>query len=107
MAPPARFELQFAPEAVEHLDMIERKYHRLVRTTIDEQLPYTPERETRNRKPLERPAPFGATWELRFGPKNCFRVFYEVDNAGRSVLILAIGIKVRNRLLIGREEFES
>jgi mRNA-degrading endonuclease RelE of RelBE toxin-antitoxin system len=107
MPPLSEFELQFAPEAVAHLDAIERKYHRLVRTTIEEQLAHTPEEETRNRKPLEPPAPFGATWELRFGPGNRFRVFYEVDHAERSVWILAIGVKRRNRLLIGGEEFES
>jgi len=105
MSLPAEFDLQFAPETVDHLDAIERKYHRLVRTAIEEQLTYTPDEETRNRKPLEQPAPFGAAWELRFGPGNRFRVFYEVDRAERNVWILAIGVKLRSRLLIGGEEF--
>ena len=100
------FELGFAPETVEHLAAIERKHYRLIQKTLDEQLLYAPDQETRNRKPVEQPAPFGATWELRFGPGNCFRVFYEVDNSERMVWILAIGIKVRDRLLIGGEEFE-
>jgi mRNA-degrading endonuclease RelE of RelBE toxin-antitoxin system len=100
------FELGFAPEVIEHLAAIERKYHRLVRKTLDQQLLYAPDKGTRNRKPVEQPAPFGATWELRFGPGNCFRVFYEVDNTERIVWILAIGIKERDRLLIGGEEFE-
>jgi mRNA-degrading endonuclease RelE of RelBE toxin-antitoxin system len=101
-----KFELGFAPEVVEHLAAIERKHHRLIQKTLDEQLLHAPDQETRNRKPVEQPAPFGATWELRFGPGNCFRVFYEVDNSERMVWILAIGIKVRDRLLIGGEEFE-
>ena len=101
-----KFELIFAPEAVDHLDAIERRFHRLIQKTIDEQLTRTPAQETRNRKLLEQPAPFGATWELRFGPKNCFRVFYEVDDVERTVQILAIGVKERNRLFIGGEEFE-
>jgi hypothetical protein len=71
------------------------------------QLIYTPDTETRNRKPLEDPAPYGATWELRCGPKNRYRVFYEVDLEVREVLILAVGVKERNRLLIAGEEFES
>ena len=100
------FELGFAPETVEHLVAIERKHHRLIQKTLDEQLLYAPDQETRNRKPVEQPAPFGTTWELRFGPGNCFRVFYEVDNNERVVWILAIGIKIRDRLLIGGEEFE-
>jgi mRNA-degrading endonuclease RelE of RelBE toxin-antitoxin system len=106
MSHTAMFELGFAPEVVEHLAAIERKHYRLIQKTLDEQLLYAPDQETRNRNPVEQPAPFGATWELRFGPGNCFRVFYEVDNSERMVWILAIGIKVRDRLLIGGEEFE-
>lgn len=102
-----KFSLIFAPETVDHLDAVERKYHGLIRKTINEQLSYTPERVTRNRKPLEHPAPFGAAWELCFGPKNRFRVFYEVDTTERAVWILAIGAKERNRLFIGGKEFQT
>jgi len=49
---------------------------------------------------------FGATWELRFGPGNRFRVFYEVDSNARTINVLAIGIKERNKQRIGGEEFE-
>jgi len=101
-----KFTLTFAPEILDHLDVIERKYHRLIQKTIDEQLSYTPEKITRNRKPLDQPAPFGATWELRLGPNNRIRVFYEV-NEEQIVWILAIGIKEGNRLFIDREEFEA
>ncbi len=102
-----KFELIFAPEAVDHLKMIDRKYFGLIEKTLDEQLGFTPERETRNRKPLDQPAPFGATWELRFGPNNRFRVFYEIDVEEKIVWILAVGVKDGNRLMIGREEIES
>jgi mRNA-degrading endonuclease RelE of RelBE toxin-antitoxin system len=107
MAKRPKFTLTFAPEAIEHLDRVESKYHGLLRRTIKEQLTDAPTDETRNRKSLEPPAPFDASWELRCGPKNRFRVFYEVDSAALQVLILAIGIKDRNRLLIGEEEYES
>jgi hypothetical protein len=99
--------LSFAPEAIEHLDLIESKYHGLLRRTIKEQLTHTPMEETRNRKPVEQPAPFGASWELRCGPENRFRVFYEVDAAAYVVQILAIGLKERNRLVIGGEEYQT
>lgn len=99
------FTLVFAPEVVEHLDVIERKYHHLIRDVINEQLKHIPGQATRNRKLLEQPAPFGATWELRCGPDNRFRVFYEIDNKERIVRVLAIGVKVRERLIIGGEEF--
>ena len=62
--------------------------------------------ETRNRKPLKRPVAFEAEWEIRLGPDNRFRVFYEVDREERVVYILAIGVKERNRLYIGGEEVE-
>ena len=55
---------------------------------------------------LEAPAPFGATWELRFGSDNRFRVLYEVDEKLRIVNILAIGLKDHNKLLIAGGEFE-
>lgn len=101
-----RFELCFAPEVVEHLGVIERKYHSLIQKTVDEQLVHEPDRQTRNRKPVEQPAPFAATWELRFGPGNRIRVFYEVGRVEHSVWVLAIGIKERERLCIGGEEFK-
>jgi mRNA-degrading endonuclease RelE of RelBE toxin-antitoxin system len=101
-----RLEVLFAPETLDHLKAIERRYHSFIRAKIDEQLTHSPERETRNRKRLEQPAPYAATWELRFGPGNRFRVFYEVNASQHTVSVLAIGLKDRNRLLIGAEEFE-
>ena len=105
MAKQSKFTLAFAPEAIEHLDTVESKFHGLLRRTIAEQLTSTPTQETRNRKPLEQPAPFGAGWELRCGPSNRFRVFYDVDVAARTVCVLAIGVKDRSRLLIAGEEY--
>lgn len=106
MAKRPKFTLTVAPQVLEHLDLIDAKYHKLLRRTINEQLVYTPTEETRNRKPLEQPAPFEATWELRCGPDNRFRVFYDVDVASREVQVLAVGVKDRNRLLIGGEEYD-
>src|SRR6058998_3040677 len=103
----AKFTLSFAPEAIEHLDLVESKFHGVLRRTIKEQLTYTPTEETRNRKPLDQPAPFEASWELRCGPDNRFRVFYDVNAASQEVHVLAVGVKDRNRLLIGKEEYES
>jgi len=59
---------------------------------------------TRNRKPLKKPTAFRAEWELRFGPKNRFRVFYAVKDG--EVILLAFGEKVRNRVFIEGEEVE-
>jgi mRNA-degrading endonuclease RelE of RelBE toxin-antitoxin system len=106
MAKRLGFTLLFAPEAIEHLVAIESKYHGLLQRAIKKQLTDTPTEETRNRKPLDEPAPFDASWELRCGPDNRFRVFYDVDRVSREVHVLAVGLKDRSRLLIGGEEYE-
>jgi mRNA-degrading endonuclease RelE of RelBE toxin-antitoxin system len=100
------FSLIFDPEVKRHLRAIEAKHHSLIHAAIHEQLLFEPETETRNRKPLQQPAALGATYELRFGPDNRFRVFYAVAKEDREVRILAIGVKDRNRLVIGGEEVE-
>jgi len=100
------FELIYDPEVAQHLKAIDRKHYSLIRRTIEEQLRYEPEIETRNRKPLLRPSAFGTAWEIRFGPNNRYRVFYRADSSIHEVHILAIGVKVGNRLFIGGEEFE-
>jgi hypothetical protein len=101
-----RFALSYDQETKAHLGVIEAKHHSLVRKAIEEQLLFEPERETRNRKPLHQPAPFEATWELRFGPQNRFRVLYGVDHERREVQIQAIGVKHGNRLIVAGEEIE-
>lgn len=106
MGPARRFALVFAPEVVLDLRAVERKYHSLLRREIAAQLRSTPAVETRNRKPLiDLPEPYDAQWELRLGPRNRFRVFYEVDEDADVVTVLAIGVKDRDVLRIGREEF--
>jgi hypothetical protein len=98
------FILSYDQETKRQLRAIEAKYHALIRKAIEQQLLFEPERETRNRKPLLQPAPFDATWELRFGPQNRFRVLYGVDLERREVQIQAIGVKKGNRLFVAGEE---
>ena len=100
------FALVYDLEVKAHLRAIEAKYRGLIRRTIEKQLRFEPDTETRNRKPLQRPVAFEATWELRFGPENRFRVFYAVSHERREVQILAIGAKEGNRLLVGGEEIK-
>jgi mRNA-degrading endonuclease RelE of RelBE toxin-antitoxin system len=98
------FSVVFAPVVHEHLDAIDPKYDSLIRKKIQEQLIHDPAVETRNRKPVRPPAAFQAEWEVRFGPNNRFRVFYQIDHENRAVRIVAIGVKDRNRLLVGGVE---
>ena len=100
------FALIYDTAVRQHLRAIEPKYHSLIRAAVEDQLQFEPDVETRNRKPLQRPSILGTAWELRFGPNNRFRVFCRVYHESREVHILAIGVKRRNRLLIGKEEFE-
>jgi len=100
------YRLVYAPVVREHLLVIERKYYSLIRATIEDQLRLEPTVETTNRKPLKRPSFIGGQWELRFGPDNRFRVFYEVDEGTHEVYILAIGVKERDRLSIAGKEVD-
>jgi mRNA-degrading endonuclease RelE of RelBE toxin-antitoxin system len=100
------YTLAFADAVTEHLRAIDSKYHTLIREKIGEQLRFQPAAETTNRKPLRQPAPFAATWEIRFGPDNRFRVLYDIDEESRVVQIMAIGEKEKERLLIGGAEVE-
>jgi hypothetical protein len=99
------FEIVYDEEVRNHLSFIEHKYHGLVQEKITEQLSHQPEVPTRNRKPLRQPAVLNASWEIRFGPDNRFRVFYRVEEQ-RRVRVLAVGVKTRDRLLIGGKEFQ-
>jgi mRNA-degrading endonuclease RelE of RelBE toxin-antitoxin system len=100
------YTLVYAAAVGQHLRAIELKYHTLIRDKIQQQLSFEPDVETMNRKPLTQPAGLDATWELRLGPTSRFRVFYDVDSAKRTVEIVAIGVKERNRLRIGGVEIE-
>jgi len=107
MAKKPPFILLYADAVKEHLRAIESKYYSVIEAGIAAQLLHEPDVETRNRKPLKRPIGFGADWELRLGPDNRFRVFYQVRAESREVLVLAVGVKDRNRLYFGGEEFEG
>jgi len=93
------YEIKFTGQAYRHLEAISRRDRNLILDAVREQLPHTPDDETRNRK-LLRDNPL-ADGELRIGQ---YRLFYDVDVANRVVRILAVGVKERNRLIIGEEE---
>jgi mRNA-degrading endonuclease RelE of RelBE toxin-antitoxin system len=96
------FDIEYSPDTVRHLRALTARQRTIVFDTVDEQLSHEPAVETRNRKPM-RPNPV-APWELRIGD---LRVYYEVEESPRPlVLIRAIGVKERNRVLIGNEEFQ-
>jgi mRNA-degrading endonuclease RelE of RelBE toxin-antitoxin system len=108
MARRPRYTITYSPEVSRHVDAILPHLHREIRRAIEERLSFMPGSATRNRKPLEdQPGPYGATWELRCGARNQFRVFYEFSSRTREVWVLAIGLKDRERLFIAGEEFAT
>jgi mRNA-degrading endonuclease RelE of RelBE toxin-antitoxin system len=100
------YAIRYDQATKRQLRAIEVKYHSLIRAAIERQLPYEAAKEARNRKPLRQPAPFAATWELRFGPGNRFRVLYGIDDGKREVQVQAIGVKVGSRLLVAGKEVD-
>lgn len=103
---PRRFAIVYAPITKQHLQTIEANYYTLIRAAISDQLAFEPTAETRNRKPLKRPVVFMATWEIRTGPQNRFRAYYDVDLEQGIVAILAIGRKHGHQVMIGGEEIQ-
>ena len=106
MPPLKRFEIIYPPIIKQHLKSIESKYYSLIQESLEAQLRFQPDVETRNRKPLKRPVVYGAKWEIRLGPDNRFRAFYRIDHDNKQVILLAIGEKIGNRLLFGDKEVE-
>ena len=105
--PKQPYSLIYAPATKEHLLVIDKGHHSLVREMIVEQLTFEPDVESRNRKPLKRPVLPESDWEIRFGRQNRFLVFYRVRKNPRQVEILAIGIKEGKDLIIGGQKIKS
>jgi mRNA-degrading endonuclease RelE of RelBE toxin-antitoxin system len=96
------YTIEYSPDTVDHLSALTARQRATVLAAVDAQLAHEPSGETRNRKAM-RPNQL-APWELRVGT---LRIYYDVEEGPeRKVLIRAIGIKERNRVRIGRKEFE-
>ena len=96
------YEIILSPEALDHLAGFTARQRRIILEEIELQLTNEPTRVTQQRKPM-RPNPL-ASWELRVGQ---FRVYYQVENDEedrRTIYIIAVGEKIRNRLFIGGTE---
>ena len=96
------FQVKFEDEAVDHLDALTARERTAILAGIEKQLIHQPHVSTRHRKQL-RPNPL-AKWQLSIGN---FRAFYDVDEIQNKVVILAIGLKVGNRLVIGGKEYKT
>jgi mRNA-degrading endonuclease RelE of RelBE toxin-antitoxin system len=94
--------IKYSPDAEEHLRSLTARERSIVLDSVDEQLVYQPDVETRNRKPM-RPNPV-APWELRIGD---LRVYYDIMKEPEDrVLVRAVGIKRGHSVWIGGEEVQ-
>lgn len=99
------YNIFYREEVLKHLEFIEKKYWNLIKEKIDEQLKHEPSVITKNRKPLVNPQ-IENRWEIRFGPDNNFRVFYEIFEESKKVEVVAIGIKKKEKLYIAGKEIK-
>ncbi len=100
------YGIRYTATALEHLRGLSARDRTTLVDAVDDQLRHQPDVPTRRRKRM-RPNPV-APWELRVGD---YRVFYDLEpgaeEAGEpEVVVLAIGLKTRNRIWIGGEEQE-
>ncbi len=105
MAKPNEYTLEIEPQAFAHIRAFDRKHHGLIFDALERQLAFDAEVETTNRKRLYKPV-LDATWELRLGPGNRFRAFYDINAESRTVRVIAVGEKYRERLWIAGEEYQ-
>ncbi len=94
------YRIEYSPEAEGHLRALTARQRATVFDHVEQQLADQPSQETRHRKRM-RPNPL-APWELRCGD---LRIYYDIANEPESlVTVVAVGIKDRDRVLIGGEE---
>ncbi len=95
-------EIILSPEALDHISAFPARQRRIILDEIEIQLSHEPTLVTQQRKPM-RPNPLAA-WELRIGQ---FRVYYHVEHDQldqAAVYIIAVGVKIRDRIMIGGKE---
>ncbi len=96
------YRIEYDPKTHDHFAYLSTHERVTVLDKVERQLLHQPTTPTRNRKLLRASAL--APWELRIGH---LRVYYEVSDGHEPVVtVRAVGIKVRNRVLIGGVEVE-
>jgi mRNA-degrading endonuclease RelE of RelBE toxin-antitoxin system len=94
------FKITITSEAESHLHALSVREQRIVEATVQSRLLGQPTKPTRSIKRL-RPNPL-AEFELRAGD---LRVLYNVE--GTEVVLLVIGRKVGNKLVVKGQEFHG
>ncbi len=89
------YEIEFSEDAERQLAEFSSRDRKTLLDSIETQLSHEPTTPTKHRK-LLRPNPVAA-WELRVGD---FRVFYNVEQQHILVIVVAVGRKDHNQLVI-------
>ena len=99
------YRVRFADDVDRHLNALTARQKATLFDAIERYLSHEPRRETHNRKPMDPDKKgFIAPWELRVGN---LRVYYAVDEGPETaVVIVAVGIKVRDRVRIRGKDVE-
>ena len=96
------YEVQLSWSAERELEQIRPFDRNLILDTIEDQLTYAPMVETRNRKMLATLMPsfehVPPVWQLRAGD---YRVFYDVDEEEKIVIVRAIRLKPAHKTTEG------
>jgi mRNA-degrading endonuclease RelE of RelBE toxin-antitoxin system len=95
------YRIEFSASAREDVRWLEAHERRALADAIEKTLRHEPATPSRNRKPL-RPNSL-ASWELREGR---LRLFYNIDAEVITVLVVAVGWKDNNRLIIRGQIFD-
>ena len=92
------YSIDIAPSALRELKMVPVFYRRLIANAVERQLAHEPSKATKNRKCLmglvtgfEHEPPI---WELRV---QMWRVFYDIDEEEKTVVIRAVRLKPAGR----------
>lgn len=96
----AAWVIEFSDDAIRQLGQLRAADRRKLIESIETHLLHEANRPSRHRK-LLRSNPTAA-WELRAGD---LRLFYNATDESRLVLVVMIGIKDRNRLIVEGREF--
>lgn len=99
------YKIRFSDAASEHVGALKSRDKALAIDRIAQQLSHQPTLTTRNRKPMDPDKRMRiAPWELRVGQ---LRVYYAVEDTPEPVVVIvAVGIKVRERVRIGGKDIE-
>ncbi len=96
------FRIEYALAAIQHLSSLTARQRATVLDVVALKLRHQPTVPTRNRKRLRDNTL--APWELRIGD---IRVYFDVEEAPEPVVtIRAVGVKTRERVVIGGEEVD-